>query len=133
MTKTYNHAYSVAFAVSGSTSETGKDVTPAMLKAALLKRISDLDNTHEQSEWLEACDCPWDSYEEEPVPTKTYNVIVTRDTTESCTMLIEAASSEEAIGAALKRSCEDILVWKQDWTPNASKHCYITSCEELGS
>lgn len=68
---------------------------------------------------------------------KTYDVIITRDTTESCTMLIEATSLEEANHIALARSYEDTdLVWEQDDTPNASKNHYVTSSdttEGLGS
>lgn len=59
-----------------------------------------------------------------------YDVIVTRDTTESCTMVIEAESPEAAQQAALERSRNDTdLVWEQDDTPNASKEHYVTSCE----
>lgn len=58
---TYNHAFAVAFSVGGSTSEDGSDVTPAQLKAALLKRVADLD-AHD--EWREAVGAPGDTYEE---------------------------------------------------------------------
>jgi len=59
-----------------------------------------------------------------------YDVIVTRDTTESCTMVVEAASASEAHEAALERSYTyDDLVWEQDDTPNASKQHYVTNCE----
>jgi hypothetical protein len=55
----YHHAYDIAFAVE-SNDEDAKDVTPAMMKAALLKRIEDVfDNS---GEWMEACDW-WDTYE----------------------------------------------------------------------
>ena len=60
----YNHAYTIAFSVISNDPD-GKDVTPAMLKAALLRRIAALDaaSTPEWSEWIEACECPYDTYE----------------------------------------------------------------------
>jgi hypothetical protein len=57
----YNHAFTIAFAVGGSTDSTGKDVTAAMLKQALLKRIEDLDN---EDSWVEAVGASYDTYEE---------------------------------------------------------------------
>jgi len=61
---------------------------------------------------------------------RNYDVIVTRDTTESCTMVIEAASLEEAQQAGLDRALNDSdLVWEQDDTPNASSDPYVTGCE----
>lgn len=60
---TYNHVFSVAFSIPGSTHPEGEDVTPERLKAALLKRIADLD-AHD--EWLEAVGGPDDTYEEDP-------------------------------------------------------------------
>lgn len=68
---------------------------------------------------------------------KVYDVIVTRSTTESCTMLIEADNRAAAIMLAHERSRSDPdLVWEQDDTPNISaQHC-VTHCElleELGS
>lgn len=63
---------------------------------------------------------------------KTWDIIVTRDTTESCVIIIEAASAEEAEQAALERAHSDYnLVWEQDDTPNASSDPYITNVEEL--
>lgn len=56
----YNHAVSLAFEVI-SDDPNGDDLTPAMLKEALLQRMVDLDN---DSEWLEACGDPFDTYEE---------------------------------------------------------------------
>ena len=38
----YNHAYDVAFSLVSNDPE-GKDVTPAMLRAALRRRITQLD------------------------------------------------------------------------------------------
>ncbi|MCO5157924.1 MAG: hypothetical protein M9945_14440 [Aquamicrobium sp.] len=68
---------------------------------------------------------------------RTYDVIVTRNTTESCTMLVEAENRAAAIMLAHERSYRDPdLVWEQDDTPNASKEHYVTSCEaqeDLGS
>lgn len=62
---------------------------------------------------------------------RNYDVIVTRDTTESCTMVIEAANSSDAELAALERArADEDLVWEQDDTPNASKHPYVTDIQE---
>jgi len=47
----YNHTFDLAFSLDSNT-EDGSDVTPAMMKAALLSRIDDLDET---GEWSEAC------------------------------------------------------------------------------
>jgi hypothetical protein len=61
---------------------------------------------------------------------KNWDVIVTRDTTESCTMVIEAATELDAKLEAIRRShSDDDLVWEQDDTPNASKEHYVTDCE----
>jgi hypothetical protein len=63
---------------------------------------------------------------------KTFDVIVTRDTTESCTVVVEADSVEEAHEAAVQRALTDIdLVWEQDDTPNASADPYVTFCGEV--
>jgi hypothetical protein len=48
--KTFNHMYDLAFEVI-STDESGADVTPDMLRHALLRRIISLD---EDKEWLNA-------------------------------------------------------------------------------
>jgi hypothetical protein len=53
----YNHAVTIAFEV-WSDAPDGEDLTPAMLKAALFKRIADLGN---RDEWLEACLPPYDT------------------------------------------------------------------------
>lgn len=50
----YNHMFDVAFSLE-SFEEDASDVTPNMLRAALLKRILLLDETLNQSEWMEAC------------------------------------------------------------------------------
>jgi hypothetical protein len=57
----YNHAFDVSFVVL-SDKEDASDVTAAMLRAGLLKRIDDLDNA-DAREWLEACDMPYDTYD----------------------------------------------------------------------
>lgn len=56
----YNHMFDMAFEVI-SGDPNAKDVTPATLKAALLKRIDALDAANE---WVEACGL-CDSYEME--------------------------------------------------------------------
>jgi flagellar basal body rod protein FlgC len=61
---------------------------------------------------------------------KNWDVIVTRDTTESCTMVVEADNEQAAQDAALQRSYVD-PVWEQDDTPNASKHHYVTNVEVI--
>jgi hypothetical protein len=48
----YSHAVDIAFEVI-SNDEQGEDVTPDMLRAALKKRIENLDETNT---WLEAVD-----------------------------------------------------------------------------
>ena len=60
----YNHAVTLAFSII-SEEENGKDITPAMLKEALLIRIIGLDN---HSEWIDATMPPYDTHEEEPWP-----------------------------------------------------------------
>lgn len=60
----FNHAYDIAFEVVSDKPD-GKDVTPDMLKVALLKRIEHLDNsTTDKSEWLDACS-RFDTHKEE--------------------------------------------------------------------
>jgi hypothetical protein len=49
--KKYSHMYDVAFEVISNHPE-GKDVTPEMIKKALISRIADLDK---HNEWIEAC------------------------------------------------------------------------------
>lgn len=56
----FNHAYDVAFTVISNDPD-GEEVTPAMLKAALLKRITALDAAGD-IEWREACD-RYDTYQ----------------------------------------------------------------------
>jgi hypothetical protein len=54
----FNHLFEMAFSLD-SDSEDASDVTPAMLRDALLRRIADLD---QNADWLEACGC-CDTYE----------------------------------------------------------------------
>lgn len=61
MAATYNHAYTFAVEIPGSTSEDAGDVTGARLRAALLERINRLSD----EELLEACDSPYDTMEED--------------------------------------------------------------------
>lgn len=58
----FNHAVDIAFTVISDDPE-GNDFTPAMLRAALIRRIADLDSQPDQ--WLEAVGAPFDTYEEE--------------------------------------------------------------------
>jgi hypothetical protein len=56
--------FDVAFSLDSGT-EDGSDVTPAMLRAALLQRIADLDQ-RDGIEWGEACGlCDTYKYEED--------------------------------------------------------------------
>lgn len=64
MAALYDHAFTIGFSLR-SPHPKGDDVTPAMLKAALLKRIADLDATPEGAEWIEAAGPPYDTYEVE--------------------------------------------------------------------
>lgn len=57
----FNHTYTVAFSLISETSD-GSDVTPLMMRTALLKRIQDLDQA---CEWEEALGTPFDTYGEE--------------------------------------------------------------------
>ena len=61
--KRYNHAYDVAFSLVSNDPE-GLDVTPAMLRAALLRRIEQLDAEAHMGSWEESCGAPFDTYEE---------------------------------------------------------------------
>lgn len=62
--KRYNHAYDVAFSVVSNDPE-GLDVTPVMFRAALMRRIKQLDAEAAVGGWEEACGAPYDTYEEE--------------------------------------------------------------------
>lgn len=59
-----------------------------------------------------------------------YSIILTRDTTESATVEMQASSQEEAVAKAILWAKDnDWLEWKRDDTPNASKEIYATDCE----
>ncbi len=57
----YNHAYDICFSLESNT-ESGEDVTPDMLRTALLNRIKDLDDANEWGE-IHANSVPFDTYE----------------------------------------------------------------------
>lgn len=57
----FNHAFDIAFSLV-SEKQDASDVTAAMLKEALLKRIENLDA---EDTWIEAAGAPFDTYEEE--------------------------------------------------------------------
>lgn len=61
-----------------------------------------------------------------------FSVIVTRDTTESAYVEIEAASESEAEEKAIAYSRDNPnLTWERDDTPNASKEHYTNGAEEI--
>ena len=60
----YNHVYDMAFSVVSDTPD-GSDVTQAMLRAALIRRIEQLDAEAEFGGMEQACGGPYDTYEEE--------------------------------------------------------------------
>jgi hypothetical protein len=60
----YNHAYELAFSVVSNDPE-GLDVTPAMFRAALLRRIEQLDAEAHVGSWEGSCGAPFDTYEED--------------------------------------------------------------------
>jgi hypothetical protein len=62
--KRYNHAYELAFSVVSNDPE-GLDVTPEMFRAALLRRIAQLDAEEAHGGWEQACGAPFDTYEVE--------------------------------------------------------------------
>jgi hypothetical protein len=55
----FNHAFELAFSLE-TDREDASDVTPEMLREALLERIRTLDANNELAE---ACGAPWDTYE----------------------------------------------------------------------
>lgn len=61
VTPIYNHAFTVAFQLSGSTDKQGEDVTAEQMRDALRKRINTLMDA---GEMLEAVGAPFDTYEE---------------------------------------------------------------------
>ena len=57
----YNHAYTFAFTIDNSIDPTGEDVTAEMFRAAVVKRVHDLDAANE---WDQAmCDKPFNTIE----------------------------------------------------------------------
>ena len=63
----YNHAYTIAFSLE-SNDKGGEDVTPSVLRQALIKRIEALG---ESDEWHEAVGAPYDTYKiPEPEPSR---------------------------------------------------------------
>lgn len=61
---TYNHAFTLAFEVSGSTDPEGEDVTVEDFRKAIMRRMANLDSAGE-FEWKEAIGAPYDTYDEE--------------------------------------------------------------------
>jgi hypothetical protein len=60
---------------------------------------------------------------------QTYQVIITRDTTESTVIQVTAESPEAAEAEALAASYNGRYTWEQDDTPNASGEHYVTGVE----
>ena len=60
--KQYNHAYTIAFEVPGSTHPKGDDVTNEMIVAALRARA---DSIEKEDNAIECCGAPFDTYEED--------------------------------------------------------------------
>ena len=60
----YNHAFDLAFSVISNDPE-GRDVDAAMLRAAVLKRVEQLDLETAYGGWEEACGAPFDTYQED--------------------------------------------------------------------
>ena len=58
MTTRYDHAFTIAFSLVSS-NPSGRDVTPAELRAAILTRLATLSD----DELIEAVGAPYDSYE----------------------------------------------------------------------
>ena len=61
MTTTWNHAFTLAFAIGGSTTEDGSDITDEQIKTAIMERVNELCNEGALQDHL---DFPFDSYEE---------------------------------------------------------------------
>jgi hypothetical protein len=57
---TYNHMVDIGFVIISLTAD-GRDITPAMMRSALHRRIANLDAN--ESEWLEAVSPPLDTYQ----------------------------------------------------------------------
>lgn len=63
MIKRYNHAFTMAFSVSGSETKDGSDITKEQYIEALQQRIKDLSD---EDQIQEAIGAPFDTYEEFP-------------------------------------------------------------------
>lgn len=61
MSKTYDHAFTIAFSVQGSTHPEGEDLTRDQYRAALMKRINEL---YREDAFGEAVGLPFDTFEE---------------------------------------------------------------------
>jgi len=59
-----------------------------------------------------------------------FTCIVTRDTTESIIVEVEAENDEQAESAAIEASQDPAHSWERDYTPNASSDHYVTNTEE---
>lgn len=59
---TYNHAFSLAFEIGGSTDPDGGDITAEMIRKAITRRITEISDDELV---LEAVGCPWDTHEED--------------------------------------------------------------------
>ncbi len=66
---------------------------------------------------------------DDELSTARYSVIVTRDTTESVTILVDAVDEDEAEDKAIAASRDPNLKWEQDCTPNASKEHYTNGAD----
>lgn len=61
----FNHAFTIAFSVVSDRKD-GEDVTPATLRAALQRRLDELDRSPDRErEWREAVGAPFDTFEED--------------------------------------------------------------------
>ncbi len=60
--KTYNHLYTIAFSMSGSTDREGADLTSQQFAAAIRARVAELLKNGD--EMLEAVGVPLETYEE---------------------------------------------------------------------
>ena len=65
----------------------------------------------------------------DPKQSFTFTVILTRDTTESTILTVEAKDGQQAIDKALASDLSE-LPWEIDDTPNASSDVYVTDVSE---
>ena len=113
---TYNHAYTIAFSVRGSTDPQGEDLTQEQIAAAIHKRVGDLLKNNEM---LEAIGLPCDSYEEQ-VKKDRYVIQMAK----TIVVDVEADSKEEAI-----ELCQD-NDWLEDSWYHAEPECTILEAGE---